>query len=189
MVPDLEERDLEILRKCLPGDRSFNLRGASDEEAEAFNDWGDRMLDLRDRGFLEVPDGLITRNHQGGTSRYYRIGARRVTALGRQELQRHEPPAKGVVSTIHAKVDQDLADRRGAFPRKRAQLLEGMSGTSSAYQVGLRRLVGEEFRARGQLLLDSWREVLAGQNLVFTEHVAEAIRNELRLYWGKSQRI
>jgi hypothetical protein len=47
----MDDLDLEILKRCLPGDQQFNLRGESDEEAEAFNEWGDPLLALRDRGF------------------------------------------------------------------------------------------------------------------------------------------
>jgi len=89
------------------------------------------------------------------------------------------------VAAIHAKVNQDLEDRRSAFARKRAQLLEGSSGASSAYQLGLLRLIGEEYRERGQLLLDSWQEVLGAQDLVFSEQVAESIRKELAEAFGQ----
>ena len=108
----MDDLDLEILKRCLPGDQQFNLRGESDEETEVFNEWGDRLLALRDRGFLDIPNGLIVRNHQGGVARYHRIGVRRVTAEGRRELRRHEPPDATTVQTIRAKIDQDIADRR-----------------------------------------------------------------------------
>jgi hypothetical protein len=36
-LDDLDDLDLEILRKCLPGGQQFNLRGESDGESEAFN--------------------------------------------------------------------------------------------------------------------------------------------------------
>jgi hypothetical protein len=50
----MDNKDLDLLRKCLPGKQQFKAAGESDEDKEAFNECGDRLLWLRDNGFIEI---------------------------------------------------------------------------------------------------------------------------------------
>jgi hypothetical protein len=52
----MDNKDLDLLRKCLPGKQHFKAAGKSDEDKEAFNECGDRLLWLRDNGFIEIGD-------------------------------------------------------------------------------------------------------------------------------------
>jgi hypothetical protein len=179
----MDDLDLEILKRCLPGDQSFNLHGKSAEEAEAFNEWGDRLLALRDRGLLDFPDGLIQWNHQGGLARYYRIGVRRVAAAGRHELGRHEPPDAATIETIRAKIGQDIADRRRLFGAKYGELTSRYTahGTfhSSMMMQAVEGLVDDEYRERGKLLINRWCAVLAAQDRLLTPRVAQMMNDDL----------
>jgi hypothetical protein len=153
----MDEEDLDLLRKCLPGDKLFRPESKSDEHREAFTRWGDRLLALRDRGLLEIPDGLIQLDHLPGPGKYSKIGVRRVTAAGRQELRRHEPPDAATIDTIRAKIGQDIADRRRLFGGKYGELTtrHTMNGTfhSSMMMQAVEGLVGDECRERGRLLI------------------------------------
>jgi hypothetical protein len=112
----LDEEDLELLKKCLPGNRTFKPSSSSPEDVDVFDRIGDRLLALQDRGLLEIPDKLIRSYH--GRGRYSLIVVRRVTALGQEELRRHSPPPEPILSAIRAKVRQDLVDRQNVLGQK-----------------------------------------------------------------------
>jgi hypothetical protein len=177
----MDETELEILRRFLPGDQQFNLYTESEKEANDFNEWGDKMLDLRDRALLEFPDGLIQRNHRGGPARYYRIGVRRVTAEGRRELRRHEPPDDAVVQVIRAKVDHDVAGRRRILGAKYGELRSQAGLHSSRMMLAVEQLVEDEYLERGKIVISAWRAVMAAQGLTLTTRVAQMIKDDLGL--------
>jgi hypothetical protein len=77
-----------------------------------------------------------------------------VTAEGRQEVRRREPPDAVTVQTIRAKIHQDIADRHRLFGEKYGEVTSRFSIHGTLYSTmmmqAVEALVEEDYRERGK---------------------------------------